>query len=554
MKWMKKKTALRTVMATAGVIAAGGVLAIAVAVITASRLAAQAAALGARPACSAGTVVQTADGPVCGVTANGVTSYLGLRFAPQPTRWAAPGSLTPWTAIFEATVEGNACPQPRAVANPSEDCLNLDVQVPANRGANLLPVMLEIHGGGFVVGTAVANGANLVTNGNVVYVTINYRLGILGFMAHQGLGPNSGDYGLQDQQAAMRWVQRNIAQFGGDPRNVTIFGQSAGGASVCAAVASPTANGLFQRGISQSAFYNYKVNTIWSPGDCKSQLPTESEAQQAGATFAVKVGCGGAVDQVACLRALPVQTLIDNAGYIGNPTAGGTIGPTINGTTLPMSPGKAFATGQINKVGLMIGVDRDEFNGGPIDPPFIAANPAQYDALVRQQFGPLAFNVMSLYPPSRFPKPSAFIAYRTIMADSASVCPALASFKRLAKYIPVHAWEGDNPDVPRVTTPWPTGSFHVAESPFMFVNPAIALDPNQMAFSAQLIAQWTGYARTGDPTAEGAPAWSRYTEQSEVVMSLVPAGNSTHVPASTLAMQHKCEFWDSVSLWPIPRE
>ena len=142
----------------------------------------------------------------------------------------------------------------RAVANPSEDCLNLDVQVPANRGADLLPVMLEIHGGGFVVGTAVANGANLITNGNVVYVTMNYRLGILGFMAHQGLGPNSGDYGLQDQQAAMRWVQRNIAQFGGDPRSVTIFGQSAGGASVCAAVASPTANGLFQRGISQSAF------------------------------------------------------------------------------------------------------------------------------------------------------------------------------------------------------------------------------------------------------------------------------------------------------------
>ena len=115
-----------------------------------------------------------------------------------------------------------------------------------------------------------------------------------------------------------------------------------------------------------------------------------------------------------------MQTLIDNAGYIGNPAAGGTIGPTINGTTLPMSPGKAFANGQINKVGLMIGVDRDEFNGGPIDPPFIAANPAQYEALVQQQFGPLASKVMSLYPVSRFPKPSAFIAYRTVMADSAS--------------------------------------------------------------------------------------------------------------------------------------
>jgi para-nitrobenzyl esterase len=379
MKWMKKKTALRTVKLTAVVAAAGGVLAVAAAtglLITTPRAAAQAAAApGTRPACSTGTVVQTADGPVCGVTANGVTSYLGLRFAPQPTRWAAPGPLTPWTTMFEATVEGNACPQPRAVANPSEDCLNLDVQVPANRGADRLPVMLEIHGGGFIVGTAAANGANLVTNGNVVYVTINYRLGILGFMAHQGLGANSGDYGLQDQQEAMRWVQRNIAQFGGDPNNVTIFGQSAGGASVCAAVASPTAAGLFQRGISQSAFYNYTVNTIWASGDCKTQLPTEAEAQQAGAAFAAKVGCGSTADPVACLRALPVQTLIDNAGHIGNPTAGGTIGPTINGTTLPMSPGKAFANGQINKVGLMIGVDRDEFNGGPIDPPLRRGQP-----------------------------------------------------------------------------------------------------------------------------------------------------------------------------------
>jgi para-nitrobenzyl esterase len=150
---------------------------------------------------------------------------------------------------------------------------------------------------------------------------------------------------------------------------------------VCAAVASPPANGLFQRGISQCAFYNCKVNTIWSPEDCESQVPTESEAQQTVATFAAKVGCGGAVDQVVCLRALPVRTLIDNAGYIGNPTAGSTIGPTINGTTLPMSPGKAFATGQINKVGLMIGVDRDEFTGGPIDPPFIAANPAQLPSI-----------------------------------------------------------------------------------------------------------------------------------------------------------------------------
>jgi len=229
----------------------------------------------------------------------------------------------------------------------SEDCLNLNVQIPARARSSRLPVMVEIHGGGFLDPIGPSDGSHLVLAGHVVYMAMNYRLGILGFMANKTLGPHSGDYGLQDQQASLRWVAQNIARFGGNPRNVTILGQSAGGASVCAQVASPTAKGLFERGTPESGFYNAAIgpNRVWEPADCKSQLPTERQAQIAGAVFARKVGCRPA--DLACPRALPADRLVAAGGKVDDPTAHGTsatIAPTINGTTLPMSPAVAFRT------------------------------------------------------------------------------------------------------------------------------------------------------------------------------------------------------------------
>jgi para-nitrobenzyl esterase len=514
-------------------------------------VAAPAAALAA-PACTAGTLVNTQNGPVCGLVANGVTSYLGIPYAAPPVgalRWHAPAPVTPSTTTFQATEAGARCPQPAFPAGSpppltSEDCLTLNVQVPTNAGAARLPVMVEIHGGGFIIGGP-PDQAHLAAAGQVITVAIHYRLGILGFLANKALGAHSGDYGLQDQQAALRWVKRNIARFGGDPHNVTLFGQSAGGASVCDAAVSPTAAGLFQKGISESGFYNYWVNTIWSIGDCKSQLLTEAQAQQAGASFATKVGCGTATDVATCLRAVPVPTLIANGGQILDPTAGGTIGPTINGTTLPMSAAKAFILGRLNKIRLMIGVARDEFNGG-VYTTLVANTPAQYRALVRQQFGALAPTVMSRYPLSRFPDSSPFIAYRTVMADSASVCPALVADTRVAKNIPVYAFENDNADTPTTST-LPLGAFHNAENPFLFPSATLTFDANQTAFGDQVIAEWTGFARTGNPTVPGAPRWTRYTNNHQLVMSLVPAGDSALTPANTLSQQHQCGFWDAVN-------
>ena len=508
------------------------------------------------PACSSDTTVQTATGAVCGVTADGVTSYMSIPYAAPPVgnlRWRPPQPHASWSGVLPSTTEAPECTNVFTQTNTTEACLNLKIQVPAGAkpGANL-PVMYEFHGGGFLGEARTDDGSNLVRTGNVVYVYVNYRLGILGFLADKSLGAHSGDYGLQDQQAGLRWVQRNIARFGGDPSNVTVFGESAGGASTCAQVASPTARGLFDKAISISGFYNYQDNIVWSKADCKSTYFTESEAQKAGAQFAQKVGCADAADVAACLRRVPAATLLAAGGQVGDPTAGGTIGPIINGTTLTMSPVKALTTGHANHVTLITDVGRDEFNGGVYSNSFgshlvVAETPAQYRTLVREQFGRLAPTVERLYPLNRFESP--YTAYRTIMADSASVCPMLRVDQETSQHMPVYAdidTDADNPAGEDLTDV--LGAQH-SESNGLVHFPTAQLDANQGALQLQLLREWTHLAQTGTPVAPGTPAWARYTAAGHPVMSLQPADTSATVPSSFFASQHNCSFWDRVTTY-----
>ncbi len=517
----------------------------------------QALAQAATPACSAGTLVHTKSGPVCGVRTAGETSYLDIPYAAPPIgrlRWRPPQPVHPWTATYPATQKGPACPSPGFPGVPappgSENCLTLEVQKPAGaRPGQNLPVMYEIHGGGFLGEAQTDNGANLVSTGPVIYVYVKYRLGILGFLADKALGRHSGDYGLQDQQAGLRWVKSNIARFGGNPHNVTIFGESAGGASVCDQVASPTARGLFEKGISISGFYNYNVNTVWWPADCKSKLLTEAQAQRLGARFAATVGCGHAAHVAACLRAVPVSTLLAKGGQFVKPFAGGVIGPIVNGTTLTMPAGKAFRLGRVNKVKLIIGVGRDEFNGGVytnVVRTVVADTPAQYRQLVREQFRARAAAVMRLYPLKRFPSPAPFIAYRTIMADAFSVCPALASDAVLSRHIPVYAYQDDDADSPEAGQTQPLGGVHSGINRLIH-DPAGSVDPNQAALENQVLREWTGFARIGRPTVRHTPLWPSYTAPGRPVMSYVPAGDSTVVSTRTIMAQHHCGFWDAVN-------
>ncbi len=201
--------------------AAAGALALGLGLVGGAYASAPRSTTSASPACSPGTTVSTAKGKVCGLTEDGVTSYKSVPYAAPPVgklRWRSPQPAKAWKGTLKSTTQAKGCTNVFTDENTSEDCLNVKVQVPANvKPGEKLPVMFEFHGGGFLGEARTDDGSNLVNGGRVVYVYVNYRLGILGFLAHKSLGAHSGDYGLQDQQAGLRWVRKNIGHFGGDP-------------------------------------------------------------------------------------------------------------------------------------------------------------------------------------------------------------------------------------------------------------------------------------------------------------------------------------------------
>jgi len=536
-----------------GVLAAVAAAVIAIAIFGPSR---SAAADGAAVVCASGTDVQTTNGPVCGITASGVNEWLGIPYAAPPVgalRWQPPQAPALWTTTRQATAFGSECIQGSAT-NPvgSEDCLYVNVWRPAD-STGKLPVMVHIHGGGFFNGNGNADNSLLATTGDEVIVSMNYRLNIFGFLADKSLGDHSGDYGLQDQQFALQWVQNNIANFGGDPNTVTIFGESAGGSSVCDQIASPTANGLFERAISTSGEYNTLLGTPeQSPRipedletqDCKSALPTQAQANAAGKNFAAAVGCGKGTDVVSCLQSLPVSD-IENAAWTpgdGYQYGGqGTVAPTINGSTLTMNLRQALRTGHVNKVRVIAGTDRDEDLVGT------ATSAAQYQSLVDTQYGVHASQVLAKYPLSRFDSPG--VAWRTVAADSDTVCPSLQTDRDLASRMPTFGYEIDDNDIPPYTPAGPgvvaPGASHVGA---WFLNPVSpALDANQQVLQNQEVAYVTTFARTGKPAPNGAPAWRRFEPNNNPTeISLQPAGDTGQVTAAEVSALHNCAFWDKL--------
>ncbi|MBV8934330.1 MAG: carboxylesterase family protein [Alphaproteobacteria bacterium] len=520
--------------------------------------------------CAPGTTVDTADGPVCGIastTASGVNEWLGIPYAAPPIgnlRWHSPQPPTPWTTTLEATAFGSECTTTTGTAG-SENCLYLNVWAPANATATSnLPVLVHIHGGGFTGGNGNSDNSLLASTGNEVVVSMNYRLNIFGFLVDDNaLGANSGDYGLQDQQFALRWVQQNIARFGGDPGKVTTFGESAGGSSQCDLIASPTAKGLFEQAISVSGEYNTLLGypTSLEPQDCKSSPPTKAQANAAGKNFAAAAGCGTGSAAVveACLLALPASTVESvaggGAGHPGGyPNGGqGTVGPTINGTTLTMSLRQALAKNRVNHVRVIAGTDRDEdLVAYANEAAFPVTTPAAYTTLVDTQYGSYASQVLAKYPVSRFDSPG--IAWRTVAADSDTVCPSLQTNRDLANRMPTYGYEIDDNDIPPYTAAGPgvvaPGASHVGA---WFLNPVTpALDANQQVLQDQEIAYVTAFARSGNPsTATGAPPWPRFNPQDNPKeISLQPAGDTEPVWVAQIAAQHHCAFWDRIAPKP----
>src|SRR5580658_5313415 len=306
------------------------------------------------------TVVITDKGPVRGLTNHGVSEYKGIPYAAPPVgalRWQLPHERKPWKDALDATKFGSSCPQVARYglteASYDEDCLTLNVTVPnvtpASATSKKLPVLVWIHGGAFVGGSSALYPLDhMAIIGNLIVVSMNYRLGVLGFMAHPAFDRSTdGDYGQADQRQALRWVQRNIAAFGGDPGNVTLAGESAGAASVCMHMLAPVAaKGLFQKAIVQSA-------------GCVQHLRTLDEGNRIGLKVAPEVGCSDNASALACMRSQPVRKLLEAAARVaGSDTM--TFAPSVGSHALPLQGSVAMATGQFLRVPMINGGDRDE--------------------------------------------------------------------------------------------------------------------------------------------------------------------------------------------------
>jgi para-nitrobenzyl esterase len=488
---------------------------------------------------SGGPVVTTAGGAVQGTTSGGTSQWLGIPYAAPPVgplRWHAPEPAAPWKGVRAATSFGANCPQstsPFGLASTSENCLFLNVYAPAGLRGKIghLPVMFWIHGGALVTGESNDyNPAKLVAKGTVV-VTINYRLGALGFLAHPALagpGGSSGNYGLMDQQAALRWVQRNIARFGGNPRNVTIFGESAGGLSVLSQVTSPIARGLFSRAIVESGAY------------ALTEAPLAT-AESAGQAFATKAGCP---DQTAaCLRALPVPAVLANQNAAGYQ-------PDIDGAVLHQSIGTALASGQFNRVPLINGSNHDEFRlfvaldqleGQP------AVTADNYVASIEAELGlpaAAAQAVAAKYPVANFSSPP--VALGAAGTDVVFACPALTVDQSASKFVPVHAYEFADENAPERFLPplgFPYGAAHASEIQYLFdLSAAIPgpLNAAQQQLSAAMQQYWTNFAKIGIPSSPNVPLWPAFTTAGQQMISLAPPRPTV---TTTFAVRHNCAFW-----------
>jgi para-nitrobenzyl esterase len=491
---------------------------------------------------AASPIAATASGRLRGAAAGAMDEFLGVPYAAPPAgplRWRPPQPAAPWSGVRSATRFGPHCPQSGSrfgLASMSENCLFLNVYTPpgaSSRGSGALPVMVWIHGGDLTAGESDDyDPAGLVRDG-VIVVTINYRLGALGFLAHPALatrkGGSSGDYGLMDQQAALRWVQGNIRAFGGNPRDVTIAGESAGGLSVLAQLVSPAARGLFARAIIESGSY--------SP-----LQPSLATAEASGEAFAAKAGC--ASQTAACLRRLPVQTILDDQGAVG---------PNIAAAVLPQSIGTALASGDFSHVPVIDGTNHDEWRlfvaiFEPLTGQVTAANYQSMIASTASVSPAEAAAAAARYPLGSFPDPAE--ALGAVGTDAIFSCPALTADDELSRFAPVYAYEFNDEHAPELFLPPPPisgfsyGATHASELQYLFrlnVSPFPAtLTPGQQRLAASMQQYWASFARQGSPSAPGAPSWPRFHSGSQRMISLIPPAPQAE---TGFAAGHRCAFW-----------
>jgi para-nitrobenzyl esterase len=523
------------------------------------------------PENTATAIVETSHGPIRGIDRNGMHQYLGIPYAAPPLgdlRWRPPAEPPRWTQPLDAVSYGDFCAQNSDCypgfghTGGSEDCLYLNIFVSHTAApGESLPVMIWIPAGGFIGGASTDyDPSALVRDGNVVFVSFNYRVNLFGFFSHPAINAEDhavGNYGIMDQQAALRWVARNIAAFGGDPTNITIFGQSAGGGSVLAHLASPLSAGLFHKAIIQSASLpdSIAIPAVETLQDRGIQL-----GQQAGLHQQLAADLRGlSVSELMSLNAMP-------PGQFGNGRFN--FGIMEDGQVVPRGVIERFQTGQFHQVPVIIGNTADEFcwfqamielaSGWII-------SPADYPVVLglaltnATQAGLISFtvpehaiaDVLDRYPVHDYPAPARALAGAI---GDAGICTGVRRAARtLQEWMSqVYVYEFDEPDSP---VAWPVASFpygsaHTQELQYLFPlfcggsGAAHPLSPTQQHLAALMVHYWTSFAWYGMPTAAAsvAPRWQPYDPARDNVLLL-----HTPVPIEVedWSSRHQGGFWDS---------
>lgn len=476
-----------------------------------------------------GPVVQAPAGSVQGVRERGVNIFRGIPYAAPPERWRAPVAMAPWEGVLDASRFGPICVQPRAgnagiytndIGEQSEDCLTLSIW--AREGAQNLPVIVWIHGGALTNGASsesMYDGARLASEG-VVVVNINYRLGVFGFMAHPELSAESehnvsGNYGILDQIEALRWVQRNIAAFGGDASNVTIAGESAGALSVMYLMSSPPARGLFAKAIVQSGYM------VSSPG-LRERLQSQPSSEEVGLYLASQLQA----PNLAALRAMSATALLEGVAPTGYfPLA------TVDGYVLPRQMTEVFDRGEQAPVPILAGFNSGEIRSLRVLTPAPPASREEYERVIRERYADLADYFLALYPSSNLQESMwattrdglyGWTAERLVRRQTRQGQPSYL-------YLFDHGYPAaDNAGL---------HAFHAAEIPYMFGNrdrtpplwPSVPRTAREARMSDAMVGYWTSFARSGQPQARNQPDWPAYGDTRAYMLFAGTPQPGTHV-------------------------
>jgi para-nitrobenzyl esterase len=507
--------------------------------------------------------VRTEVAFIRGQTDGQVDRFLGVPFAAPPVgdlRWKAPSPPASWAGIRDATQPASDCIQLQGHKGGqgvigSEDCLYLNIYRPAgSRPRRLIPVFVFIHGG--LNHRDSANDydpSEMVAKTGVIVVTINYRLNVFGFLALPSLdneagNPSSGNFGLLDQQAALRWVHDNILGFGGDTNNVTVGGESAGGIDVCANLASPKVAGLFNKAIMESMY-------------CPAA--PHDEALATSAPVAVAAGCAEPDSAAACLRSKSAADVLQAAEPL-NPIVGGdtaipgkgtgfNASPNYGNDILPVKPQDALAAGEWGGSSVLLGSNHDEASLfiapamiGKVQLPLTSQ---AYKVIVGSQFGSFGQSVLSEYNTDLYK--SLFMAYADEVTDDSPLgCQVTPLSQTLSITTLTYRYEFDDPGAPTPggggTVPLPVGfslgAYHGSELQYLFKMTKLPgpQTPAQQQLSEQMIQYWGDFVKTGNPNGQGLPTWPRYDANSNQLLSLRPDGSTV---INNFDTDHHCAFW-----------